>query len=101
MFCCSRPNQLQTLTFVGLIIGVAVLFYPPLLLIVSLSLSFLALMKTRRLRAHLACLYGFVTILWLALSTLYFWQGTTPLLNLYAQLQTNVETLLSPITPSE
>ena len=81
--------------------GIAVLLYPPLLLIVPLSLSLLALMKVRQLRAYLAYLCGFIAILWLVLPTLYLWQGATPLLNLYAQLQISVETLLSPATPFE
>lgn len=87
MLCYSRPDQLQTLTLAGLMMGIAVLLYPPLLLIVPLSLSLLALMKVRRLRAYLAYLCGFIAILWLVLPTLYLWQGATPLLNLYAQLQ--------------
>lgn len=101
MLCYSRPDQLQTLTLAGLMMGIAVLLYPPLLLIVPLSLSLLALMKVRRLRAYLAYLCGFIAILWLVLPTLYLWQGATPLLNLYAQLQISVETLLSPATPFE
>lgn len=101
MLCYSRPDQLQTLTLAGLMMGIAVLLYPPLLLIVPLSLSLLALMKVRRLRAYLAYLCGFITILWLVLPTLYLWQGATPLLNLYAQLQISVEPLLSPATPFE
>lgn len=101
MLCYSRPDRLQTLTLAGLMMGIAVLFYPPLLLIVPLSLSLLALMKVRRLRAYLAYLCGFIAILWLVLPTLYLWQGATPLLNLYAQLQIGVETLLSPATPFE
>lgn len=101
MLCYSRPDRLQTLTLAGLIMGIAVLLYPPLLLIVPLSLSLLALMKVRRLRAYLAYLCGFIAILWLVLPTLYLWQGATPLLNLYAQLQIGVNTLLSPATPFE
>ena len=101
MLCYSRPDRRQTLTLAGLMMGIAVLLYPPLLLIVPLSLSLLALMKVRRLRAYLAYLCGFVAILWLVLPTLYLWQGATPLLNLYAQLQISVETLLSPATPFE
>ena len=101
MLCYSRPDKLQTLTLAGLMMGTAVLLYPPLLLIVPLSLSLLALMKVRRLRAYLAYLCGFITILWLVLPTLYLWQGATPLLNLYAQLQISVEPLLSPATPFE
>ena len=101
MLCYSRPDKLQTLTLAGLMMGIAVLLYPPLLLIVPLSLSLLALMKVRRLRAYLAYLCGFIAILWLVLPTLYLWQGATPLLNLYAQLQISVETLLSPATPFE
>ena len=101
MLCYSRPDRLQRLTVAGLMMGIAVLLYPPLLLIVPLSLSLLALMKVRRLRAYLAYLCGFVAILWLVLPTLYLWQGATPLLNLYAQLQISVETLLSPATPFE
>ena len=101
MLCYSRPDRLQTLTLAGLMMGIAVLLYPPLLLIVPLSLSLLALMKVRRLRAYLAYLCGFIAILWLVLPTLYLWQGATPLLNLYAQLQISVETLLSPATPFE
>ena len=101
MLCYSRPDQLQTLTLAGLMMGIAVLLYPPLLLIVPLSLSLLALMKVRRLRAYLAYLCGFIAILWLVLPTLYLWQGATPLLNLYAQLQIGVDTLLSPATPFE
>lgn len=101
MLCYSRPDQLQTLTLAGLMMGIAVLLYPPLLLIVPLSLSLLALMKVRRLRAYLAYLCGFIAILWLVLPTLYLWQGATPLLNLYAQLQISVEPLLSPATPFE
>lgn len=101
MLCYSRPDRLQTLTLAGLMMGVAVLLYPPLLLIVPLSWSLLALMKVRRLRAYLAYLCGFIAILWLVLPTLYLWQGATPLLNLYAQLQISVETLLSPATPFE
>ena len=98
MLCYSRPDRLQTLTLAGLMMGIAVLLYPPLLLIVPLSLSLLALMKVRRLRAYLAYLCGFIAILWLVLPTLYLWQGATPLLNLYAQLQIGVDTLLSPAT---
>ena len=101
MLCYSRPDRRQTLTLAGLMMGIAVLLYPPLLLIVPLSLSLLALMKVRRLRAYLAYLCGFIAILWLVLPTLYLWQGATPLLNLYAQLQISVETLLSPATPFE
>lgn len=101
MLCYSRPDRLQTLTLAGLMMGIAVLLYPPLLLIVPLSLSLLALMKVRRLRAYLAYLCGFIAILWLVLPTLYLWQGATPLLSLYAQLQISVETLLSPATPFE
>lgn len=101
MLCYSRPDRLQTLTLAGLMMGIAVLLYPPLLLIVPLSWSLLALMKVRRLRAYLAYLCGFIAILWLVLPTLYLWQGATPLLNLYAQLQISVETLLSPATPFE
>ena len=101
MLCYSRPDRLQTLTLAGLMMGIAVLLYPPLLLIVPLSLSLLALMKVRQLRAYLAYLCGFVAILWLVLPTLYLWRGATPLLNLYAQLQISVETLLSPATPFE
>ena len=101
MLCYSRPDKLQTLTLAGLMMGIAVLLYPPLLLIVPLSLSLLALMKVRRLRAYLAYLCGFIAILWLVLPTLYLWQGATPLLNLYAQLQISVEPLLSPATPFE
>ena len=101
MLCYSRPDQLQTLTLAGLMMGIAVLLYPPLLLIVPLSLSLLALMKVRRLRAYLAYLCGFIAILWLVLPTLYLWQGATPLLDLYAQLQISVDTLLSPATPFE
>ena len=95
MLCYSRPDRLQTLTLAGLMMGIAVLLYPPLLLIVPLSLSLLALMKVRRLRAYLAYLCGFMAILWLVLPTLYLWRGATPLLNLYAQLQI----ILSPATP--
>ena len=101
MLCYSRPDKLQTLTLAGLMMSIAVLLYPPLLLIVPLSLSLLALMKVRRLRAYLAYLCGFIAILWLVLPTLYLWQGATPLLNLYAQLQISVDTLLSPATPFE
>lgn len=101
MLCYNRPDRLQTLTLAGLMMGIAVLLYPPLLLIVPLSLSLLALMKVRHLRAYLAYLCGFIAILWLVLPTLYLWQGATPLLNLYAQLQISVETLLSPATPFE
>ena len=57
MLCYSRPDRLQTLTLAGLMMGIAVLLYPPLLLIVPLSLSLLALMKVRRLRAYLCLLY--------------------------------------------
>ena len=81
--------------------GIAVLLYPPLLLIVPLSLSLLALMKVRRLRAYLAYLCGFIAILWLVLPTLYLWQGATPLINLYTQLWFSVDMLLSPATPFE
>ena len=97
MLCYSRPDRLQRLTVAGLMMGIAVLLYPPLLLIVPLSLSLLALMKVRQLRAYLAYLCGFIAILWLVLPTLYLWQGATPLLNLYAQLQI----ILSPATPFE
>ena len=95
MLCYNRPDRCQTLTLAGLMMGIAVLLYPPLLLIVPLSLSLLALMKVRRLRAYLAYLCGFMAILWLVLPTLYLWRGATPLLNLYAQLQI----ILSPATP--
>ena len=95
MLCYNRPDRRQTLTLAGLMMGIAVLLYPPLLLIVPLSLSLLALMKVRRLRAYLAYLCGFIAILWLVLPTLYLWRGATPLLNLYAQLQI----ILSPATP--
>ena len=101
MLCYSRPDRRQTLTLAGLMMGIAVLLYPPLLLIVPLSLSLLALMKVRQLRAYLAYLCGFIAILWLVLPTLYLWQDATPLLNLYTQLQISVETLLSPATPFE
>lgn len=101
MLCYSRPDRRQTLTLAGLMMGIAVLLYPPLLLIVPLSWSLLALMKVRQLRAYLAYLCGFIAILWLVLPTLYLWQGATPLLNLYAQLRISVETLLSPATPFE
>lgn len=101
MLCYNRPDRRQTLTLAGLMMGIAVLLYPPLLLIVPLSLSLLALMKVRQLRAYLAYLCGFIAILWLVLPTLYLWQGATPLLNLYAQLQVSIDTLLSPATPFE
>lgn len=101
MLCYNRPDRRQTLTLAGLMMGIAVLLYPPLLLIVPLSLSLLALMKVRQLRAYLAYLCGFIAILWLVLPTLYLWQGATPLLDLYAQLQISVDTLLSPATPFE
>ena len=101
MLCYNRPDRRQVLTLAGLMMGIAVLLYPPLFLIVPLSLSLLALMKVRQLRAYLAYLCGFVAILWLVLPTLYLWQGATPLLNLYAQLQISVEMLLSPATPFE
>ena len=101
MLCYNRSDRRQTLTLAGLMMGIAVLLYPPLLLIVPLSLSLLALMKVRQLRAYLAYLCGFVAILWLVLPTLYLWQGATPLLDLYAQLQISVDTLLSPATPFE
>ena len=74
MLCYSRPDRRQTLTVAGLMMGIAVLLYPPLLLIVPLSLSLLALMKVRRLRAYLAYLCGFMAILWLVLPTLYLWR---------------------------
>ena len=99
MLCYSRPDKLQRLTVAGLMMGIAVLLYPPLLLIVPLSLSLLALMKVRRLRAYLAYLCGFMAILWLVLPTLYLWQGATPLINLYTQLWFSVDMLLSPATP--
>lgn len=99
MLCYNRPDRRQTLTFAGLMMGIAVLLYPPLLLIVPLSLSLLALMKVRRLRAYLAYLCGFMAILWLVLPTLYLWQGATPLINLYTQLWFSVDMLLSPATP--
>ena len=101
MLCYNRPDRRQTLTLAGLMMGIAVLLYPPLLLIVPLSLSLLALMKVRQLRAYLAYLCGFIAILWLVLPTLYLWQGATPLMNLYTQLWISVETLLSPATPFE
>ena len=99
MLCYSRPDRLQRLTVAGLMMGIAVLLYPPLLLIVPLSLSLLALMKVRRLRAYLAYLCGFMAILWLVLPTLYLWQGATQLINLYTQLWFSVDMLLSPATP--
>lgn len=99
MLCYSRPDRLQRLTIAGLMMGIAVLLYPPLLLIVPLSLSLLALMKVRQLRAYLAYLCGFIAILWLVLPTLYLWQGATPLINLYTQLWISVDMLLSPATP--
>lgn len=99
MLCYNRPDRLQRLTVAGLMMGIAVLLYPPLLLIVPLSLSLLALMKVRRLRAYLAYLCGFMAILWLVLPTLYLWQGATPLINLYTQLWFSVDMLLSPATP--
>ena len=99
MLCDSRPDRLQRLTVAGLMMGIAVLLYPPLLLIVPLSLSLLALMKVRQLRAYLAYLCGFIAILWLVLPTLYLWQGATPLINLYTQLWISVDMLLSPATP--
>lgn len=101
MLCYNRPDRRQTLTLAGLMMGIAVLLYPPLLLIVPLSLSLLALMKVRQLRAYLAYLCGFIAILWLVLPTLYLWQGATPLINLYTQLWVSVEMLLSPATPFE
>lgn len=101
MLCYNRPDQRQTLTLAGLMMGIAVLLYPPLLLIVPLSLSLLALMKVRRLRAYLAYLCGFMAILWLVLPTLYLWRGATPLINLYTQLWFSVDMLLSPATPFE
>lgn len=101
MLCYSRPDRLQRLTVAGLMMGIAVLLYPPLLLIVPLSLSLLALMKVRQLRAYLAYLCGFIAILWLVLPTLYLWQGATPLINLYTQLWFSVDMLLSPATPFE
>lgn len=101
MLCYNRPDRRQTLTLAGLMMGIAVLLYPPLLLIVPLSLSLLALMKVRQLRAYLAYLCGFIAILWLVLPTLYLWQGATPLLNLYTQLWFSVDMLLSPATPFE
>ena len=99
MLCYNRPDRRQTLTLAGLMMGIAVLLYPPLLLIVPLSLSLLALMKVRRLRAYLAYLCGFMAILWLVLPTLYLWRGATPLINLYTQLWFSVDMLLSPATP--
>lgn len=99
MLCYNRPDRLQRLTVAGLMMGIAVLLYPPLLLIVPLSLSLLALMKVRQLRAYLAYLCGFIAILWLVLPTLYLWQGATPLINLYTQLWFSVDMLLSPATP--
>ena len=99
MLCYNRPDRRQTLTLAGLMMGIAVLLYPPLLLIVPLSLSLLALMKVRQLRAYLAYLCGFIAILWLVLPTLYLWQGATPLINLYTQLWFSVDMLLSPATP--
>ena len=99
MLCYSRPDRLQRLTVAGLMMGIAVLLYPPLLLIVPLSLSLLALMKVRQLRAYLAYLCGFIAILWLVLPTLYLWRGATPLINLYTQLWFSVDMLLSPATP--
>ena len=99
MLCYNRPDRRQMLTLAGLMMGIAVLLYPPLLLIVPLSLSLLALMKVRHLRAYLAYLCGFIAILWLVLPTLYLWQGATPLLNLYTQLWFSVDMLLSPATP--
>ena len=99
MLCYNRPYRRQTLTLAGLMMGIAVLLYPPLLLIVPLSLSLLALMKVRQLRAYLAYLCGFIAILWLVLPTLYLWQGATPLINLYTQLWFSVDMLLSPATP--
>lgn len=101
MLCYSRPDRLQRLTVAGLMMGIAVLLYPPLLLIVPLSLSLLALMKVRQLCAYLAYLCGFIAILWLVLPTLYLWQGATPLINLYTQLWFSVDMLLSPATPFE
>ena len=101
MLCYNRPDRRQTLTLAGLMMGIAVLLYPPLLLIVPLSLSLLALMKVRRLRAYLAYLCGFMAILWLVLPTLYLWRGATPLINLYTQLWFSVDMLLSPATPFE
>ena len=101
MLCYNRPDRRQTLTLAGLMMGIAVLLYPPLLLIVPLSLSLLALMKVRQLRAYLAYLCGFIAILWLVLPTLYLWQGATPLINLYTQLWFSVDMLLSPATPFE
>ena len=99
MLCYNRPDRRQTLTLAGLMMGIAVLLYPPLLLIVPLSLSLLALMKVRQLRAYLAYLCGFIAILWLVLPTLYLWQGATPLINLYTQLWFSVDMLLNPATP--
>ena len=99
MLCYNRPDRRQTLTLAGLMMGIAVLLYPPLLLIVPLSLSLLALMKVRQRRAYLAYLWGFIAILWLVLPTLYLWQGATPLINLYTQLWFSVDMLLSPATP--
>ncbi|WP_418800443.1 hypothetical protein [Porphyromonas sp.] len=101
MLCYNRPDRRQTLTLAGLMMGIAVLLYPPLLLIVPLSLSLLALMKVRQLRAYLAYLCSFIAILWLVLPTLYLWQGATPLINLYTQLWFSVDMLLSPATPFE
>lgn len=101
MLCYNRPDRRQTLTLAGLMMGIAVLLYPPLLLIVPLSLSLLALMKVRQLRAYLAYLCGFIAILWLVLPTLYLWQGVTPLINLCTQLWFSVDILLSPATPFE
>ena len=101
MLCYNRPDRRQTLTLAGLMMGIAVLLYPPLLLIVPLSLSLLALMKVRQLRAYLAYLCGFMAILWLVLPTLYLWRGATPLINLYTQLWFSVDMLLSPATPFE
>ncbi|WP_417147091.1 hypothetical protein [Porphyromonas sp.] len=101
MLCYNRPDRRQTLTLAGLMMGIAVLLYPPLLLIVLLSLSLLALMKVRQLRAYLAYLCGFIAILWLVLPTLYLWRGATPLINLYTQLWFSVDMLLSPATPFE
>ena len=101
MLCYNRPDRRQTLTLAGLMMGLAVLLYTPLLLIVLLSLSLLALMKVRQLRAYLAYLCGFIAILWLVLPTLYLWRGATPLINLYTQLWFSVDMLLSPATPFE
>lgn len=99
MLCYNRPDELQTLTLAGLMMGFAVLLFPPLLIAVPASLSILLLLKICRLRAYCAYLCGFVAILWLVLPTLYLLGGVEMLLSLRKDFDIGLASFLNPSKP--